>query len=58
MSLFNLHNYIGEHLNKPAIAVVSKTLVICESCKSSNGFIVKTKVEDSVHHAGHTCPCT
>ena len=51
--LGKLHHYVGEHLNEAAIAVVSKTGVIGLLGKTLYGFIVQTKVQNGVHHAGH-----
>ena len=57
LCFFNFHNDVGEHLNETAIAVICKTLVAGQVCKSNNGFVVQTEVEDRVHHAGHACTC-
>ncbi len=54
----NFHNYIGIHLYKPSIRVVSKPGIVGLFGKALGDFIVETKVQNGIHHTGHGCSCT
>ena len=47
------HDDVGEHLDKPAVAIPGKARVLRLGDKALNGIVVKAQVEDRVHHAGH-----
>ena len=51
-------HHVTIHLNETTVAVISKTLVACLGCQSGNHGVVKTQVEDGVHHARHRCACS
>ncbi len=48
----DFHNDVGVHLDKSSVAVVSPTGV-APAGDGLNNFLIQTKVEDGVHHAGH-----
>ena len=52
--LADFHNDVGVHLDKSSVAVVSPTGV-APAGDGLNNFLIQTKVEDGVHHAGHGC---
>ncbi len=52
-ALVHFHHHVGKHLDKAAVAVVSKALVVGEARKAFHSDIVKAQVKDSVHHTGH-----
>src|ERR1700757_2108030 len=41
------------HLHEAAIAIVSEAFVASSSRKARDGLVVKSKVENRFHHAGH-----
>ena len=58
--LADFHNNVGEHLDKSSVRVVNESLelrigVACDH--SSNNVVVKTEVEDCIHHTGHGSSC-
>ena len=53
----NFHNNVGEHLDKSAVAVPSPTWVAGFSRKNFYYFLVKTEVQNCVHHTRHGCTC-
>ena len=55
--LRNFFNNVCVHLDETAIGVVCKALVIGDFCKTFNNFVVKTEVEDGIHHTGHRSSC-
>ena len=59
--LADFHNDVGEHLDKSSVRVVNESLefgIVVAGYHSFYNFVVKTEVEDSVHHAGHGCAGT
>ena len=58
--LADFHNDVGEHLDEAAVGVVNKALelrigVACDHC--SNDIVVKTQIQDGIHHTGHGSAC-
>ena len=53
LGLLDAHNDIREHLNETAIAVVCKAGVLRLRSHALYGDIVKTQVQDGIHHARH-----
>ena len=53
----DFHNNVGVHLDKAAIAVPSPTGVIGLFGHNFDNLLVKTEVQDGVHHAGHRSSC-
>ena len=49
----NAHNDVGEHLNKAAVAIPSKTRVLRLRDEALDGIVIEAQVEDRVHHTGH-----
>ena len=59
--LTNFHNDIREHLDESSVRVVYETLELrirVAGDHSCNYIIVKTKVQDGIHHTGHGCTST
>ena len=54
--LGQLHHHVGEHLDEPAVGVVSETGVVGLGGKALHGHVVEAQVQDGVHHAGHGGP--
>ena len=54
----NTHYNVREHLDKTAVCVICKSLVVCQCSQTFYNFIIKTKVENCVHHTRHRCSCT
>ena len=54
--LGQLHDHVGEHLDKPAIGVVGKAGVVGKLGQALHHRVVQAQVEDRVHHAGHGSP--
>ena len=48
-----LHDDVGIHLDKAAVAVISEPLVIGQNLDPFDDLVVDAEVEDRVHHAGH-----
>ena len=58
--LADFHNNVGEHLDKSSVRVVNESLELrigVASDHSSNNVVVKTEVEDCIHHTGHGSSC-
>jgi len=51
--LADFHNDVGVHLDESSVAVVGPTGVAGLGGHDFNDFLVKTEVQDGVHHAGH-----
>ena len=49
----NTHSNVTEHLDKAAVSIPCKAWIVCFVCKSNNRLIIKTKVEDCIHHTRH-----
>ena len=49
----NTHCYITVHLNKAAVSIPCETLVTSLCSKTNYRLVVKTKVEDCIHHTRH-----
>ena len=49
----NTHDNVGEHLDKAAVTIPGKTLILRLGDETLNGVVVEAQVEDRVHHAGH-----
>jgi len=47
------HHDSGIHLNKAAIGVIGKALVVYASCEPCNALVVKPEIQNRLHHAGH-----
>ena len=47
------HDDVGEHLDKPAVAIPGKARVLRLGDKALNGIVVEAQVENRVHHTGH-----
>ena len=57
----DLHNHVGIHLDKTAVAVVYKTGKFGIAVSGNHGFhnfIIQSEIENCVHHTRHGCPCT
>ena len=52
-ALLHAQNNVAVHLNKAAVAVPRESLVLRGSNQRQNGFVVKTEVQNGVHHARH-----
>ena len=57
IGLGNLHNHIGEHLNKSAVRIISKAGISCLLRKTFYSRIRQTQIQNGVHHARHGSPC-
>ena len=53
--LADLHNDVGIHLDKAAVAVPRPTGVAGLCRHDLDDFLVKTEVQDGIHHTGHGC---
>ena len=53
LSLGNFQHNIAEHLYKATIAVHGKSPVFSKSRQTFHAGVVKTQIEDSVHHSRH-----
>ena len=49
----NTHSNVTEHLDKAAVSIPCKAWIVCFVCKSNNRLIIKTEVEDCIHHTRH-----
>ena len=57
-SLAHAHNDIREHLDESSVGIIGKSGIAGLGSKALYGHVVKTKIEDGVHHAGHGCSRT
>ena len=55
--LRNVEHDRAEHLNQPAIGVVSEARIVAALGQALDRLVVQAKVEDGVHHAGHRKLC-
>ena len=55
--LAHLHDHVGVHLDKAAIAVPGPAGVIGLLCNDRHHVLVEAQIQDGVHHAGHGGPC-
>ena len=55
--LAHLHDHVGVHLDKAAIAVPGPEGVIGLLCNDRHHVLVEAQIQDGVHHAGHGGPC-
>ena len=53
----DLHDNVGVHLDEAAVAVPCPAGVVGLLGHDFNDLLVKTEVEDRVHHTGHGCAC-
>ena len=51
--LSDFHNYVREHLDESSVAVPSPTGVAGLLCNYVYNVLVKTEVENGIHHTGH-----
>ena len=49
----NIEHGCAEHLNKAVVAVVGENRIVCQLSERVDGFVVKAKVQDCVHHSRH-----
>ena len=54
----NLHNNVGEHLNKSSIRIVCESRISGLFSESLYRNISQSQIQNCVHHARHGCPCT
>ncbi len=47
------HHNSGIHLNKAAIGVIGKALVVYAGCERCDAPVVKPEIQNRLHHAGH-----
>ena len=50
---FNTKHNAAVHRDETTVRVVCKTLVASDFGETLHALVIQTKVEDSVHHAGH-----
>ena len=52
-ALLHADDNVAVHLNEAAVAIPGKTLVLSGGREGENRLVVKTKIEDGIHHARH-----
>ena len=53
VGFFNFHNDVGKHLYKSTVGVIREARIARQIRHDFNHFVVKTQVENGVHHARH-----
>ena len=56
--MVNAHCNVAVHLDKAAVCIPCETFVTCFVSKTDNSLVVKTEVEDCIHHTWHRDCCT
>jgi len=54
----NFHNYVRIHLDKSSVAVTSPSLISCFLSNYFYYFLIKTKVQNCIHHTRHGSSCS
>ncbi len=55
--LTDFHNYVGVHLDKAAIAVISPTCIAGLLRHNLYNFLIQTQIQNGIHHTGHGSSC-
>ena len=53
-----IHDHVGIHLDKTAVAVICKAFIAAEFDETLDGLVIDAEVQNRIHHTRHGCPGT